>query len=142
MLREWLEVLHIVSVVCWFAALFYLPRLFVYHAAAQDQIGIERFKIMERKLFRGIATPAMVASLGFGGGLFSYAPDYYLAAGWFYAKLAMVALLLGYHFLCGVYLRQFRANRNTHSHVFFRWFNEVPVVLLIAIVAMVVVRPF
>ncbi len=142
MLREWLEVLHIVSVVCWFAALFYLPRLFVYHAAAQDQIGIERFKIMERKLFRGIATPAMVASLGFGGALFSYAPDYFLAADWFFAKLALVVLLLAYHFLCGVYLRRFRDNRNTRSHVFFRWFNEVPVALLIAIVAMVVIRPF
>lgn len=142
MLREWIEVLHIVSVICWFAALFYLPRLFVYHAAAQDRISIDRFKIMERKLFRGIATPAMLATLGFGGWLFSYAPDYFLGANWFRAKLAMVALLVGYHVLCGVYLRQFRDDRNTRSHVFFRWFNEVPVVLLIGIVAMVVVRPF
>lgn len=139
---EWIEALHIISVVCWFAALFYLPRLFVYHAMAEDQISIERFKIMERKLSRGIATPAMLAALTFGIWLASLAPDYYLHQGWFLAKVTLVTLLVVYHHACLYLLRQFRNDRNTRSHVFYRWFNEIPVVFLIAIVILVVVRPF
>ena len=139
---EWIEALHIISVVCWFAALFYLPRLFVYHAMAEDRISIERFKIMERKLSRGIATPAMLAALTFGIWLASLAPDYYLHQGWFLAKVTLVTLLVIYHHACLYLLRQFRNDRNTRSHVFYRWFNEIPVVFLIAIVILVVVRPF
>jgi len=139
---EWIEALHIISVVCWFAALFYLPRLFVYHAMAEDQISIERFKIMERKLSRGIATPAMLAALTFGIWLASLAPDYYLHQGWFLAKVTLVTLLVVYHHACLYLLRQFRNDRNTRSHVFYRWFNEIPVLFLIAIVILVVVRPF
>ncbi|MBK6960698.1 MAG: protoporphyrinogen oxidase HemJ [Gammaproteobacteria bacterium] len=139
---EWIEALHIISVVCWFAALFYLPRLFVYHAMAEDQISIERFKIMERKLSRGIATPAMLAALTFGIWLASLAPDYYLHQGWFLAKVTLVTLLVIYHHACLYLLRQFRNDRNTRSHVFYRWFNEIPVLFLIAIVILVVVRPF
>lgn len=139
---EWIEALHIISVVCWFAALFYLPRLFVYHAMAEDRISIERFKIMERKLSRGIATPAMIAALTFGIWLASLAPDYYLHQGWFLAKVTLVTLLVVYHHLCLYLLRQFRNDRNTRSHVFYRWFNEIPVLFLIAIVILVVVRPF
>ncbi|MGE3296939.1 MAG: protoporphyrinogen oxidase HemJ [Porticoccaceae bacterium] len=139
---EWIEALHIISVVCWFAALFYLPRLFVYHAMAEDRISIERFKIMERKLSRGIATPAMLAALTFGVWLASLAPDYYLHQGWFLAKVTLVTLLVVYHHACLYLLRQFRNDRNTRSHVFYRWFNEIPVLFLIAIVILVVVRPF
>lgn len=139
---EWIEVAHIVSVVCWFAALFYLPRLFVYHALAEDRISIERFKVMERKLSRGIASPAMVATLVFGIWLASLAPDYYLHQGWFLAKVALVALLIVYHHACLYLLRRFRNDDNTRSPTFYRWFNEIPVLFLIAIVALVVVRPF
>jgi putative membrane protein len=139
---EWIEALHIISVVCWFAALFYLPRLFVYHAMAEDRISIERFKVMERKLSRGIATPAMLAALTFGIWLASLAPDYYLHQGWFRAKVTLVALLVVYHHACLYLMRQFRDDRNTRSHVFYRWFNEIPVLFLIAIVILVVVRPF
>lgn len=139
---EWIEALHIISVVCWFAALFYLPRLFVYHAMAEDRISIERFKIMERKLSRGIATPAMIAALTFGIWLASLAPDYYLHQGWFLAKVTLVTLLVVYHHVCLYLLRQFRNDRNTRSHIFYRWFNEIPVLFLIAIVILVVVRPF
>ena len=142
MSHDWLEVLHIVSVVCWFAALFYLPRLFVYHASAEDSIGIERFKVMERKLLRGIANPAMVATLVFGVWLASLAPDYYLKQGWFWVKLGMVSALLIYHHACIYFMKQFREDKNTLSPGFYRWFNEVPVVILITIVIMVVIRPF
>lgn len=140
--HEWIEALHIISVVCWFAALFYLPRLFVYHAQADDEISIERFKIMERKLYRAIATPAMVASLTFGLWLASLAPDYYFTQAWFLTKVSLVALLVLYHAACGYFITQFRWDNNRRTHVFFRWFNEMPVLLLIGIVIMVVVRPF
>ncbi|MCB1669265.1 MAG: protoporphyrinogen oxidase HemJ [Porticoccaceae bacterium] len=141
-IHSWIEAFHIISVVCWFAALFYLPRLFVYHASAEDDISNERFKIMERKLYRGIANPSMIASLVFGLALFSTAPDYFLSSVWFHVKVVLVVLLIGYHHMCLAYLKKFRDNNNTKSHVFFRWFNEVPVIMLIGIVVMVVVRPF
>lgn len=138
----WVKAFHIISVVCWFAGLFYLPRLFVYHAMSEDQASRERFKIMERKLYRGIMMPSMIATVIFGVWLFSYAPAGYLSQGWMHAKLALVTLLLVYHFYCGQLMRRFRDDRNQHSHVFFRWFNEVPVLFLIAITILVVVKPF
>ena len=142
MSHDWIEVLHIVSVVCWFSVLFYLPRLFVYHAETEDAAGNERFKVMERKLLRGIGNPAMIATLVFGIWLASLAPDYYLAQGWFWVKVSLVLLLTGYHHMCVYYMKKFRDDKNTRSQKFYRWFNEVPVVFLIAIVSMVVVRPF
>lgn len=142
MMPAWIEAFHVISVVCWFAALFYLPRLFVYHAAADDAISIARFKVMERKLYRGIATPAMLASLTFGIWLASLAPEHYLSQNWFRAKIGLVAALLTYHHLCWLFLRRFQQDRNTHGEVFYRWFNEVPVLLLIGIVVLVVVKPF
>lgn len=138
----WVKALHIISMVCWFAGLFYLPRLFVYHASAEDTVSQERFKIMERKLYRGIMTPAMIATLVFGIWLISYSPSYYLHAGWFHAKLTLVVILLGYHHACGRLLKKFANDTNTRSHVFFRWFNEFPVLVLIAISILVVVKPF
>lgn len=138
----WVKAFHIVAVICWFAAMFYLPRLFVYHAMSDDKISIERFKIMQRKLYRGIMTPSLVAVVVLGFWLISYNPDYYLQAAWLQVKLVLVAILIAYHFYCGHLLKQFRDDTNTKGHVFYRFFNEVPVLLLIAVVILAVVRPF
>lgn len=136
----WVKAFHIIAVVCWFAALFYLPRLFVYHAMSEDETSKERFKIMERKLYRGIATPSMIATLVFGGWLVSYAWDYYKMSTWFWIKIALVFVLVGYHHVCLHYLKRFQRDENPKNHVFFRWFNEAPVLLLIAIVLLVVLK--
>ncbi|MGN0920209.1 MAG: protoporphyrinogen oxidase HemJ [Cellvibrio sp.] len=138
----WLKAFHIIAVVSWMAALFYLPRLFVYHAMSEDTISRERFLIMERKLYRGIATPAMLASFIFGLGMVYLAWDYYRTQHWFWAKIVLVFLLAGYHGVCGKFYREFRDGTRARSHVFFRWFNEIPVLMLIGIVILVVVRPF
>lgn len=138
----WVKAFHIVAVVTWFAALFYLPRLFVYHAMAEDQISRERFKIMQRKLYRGIMTPSMIAVLVLGGWLISYSPAAYMQSHWMHAKLTLVLLLVGYHHYCGYLMRQFRDDKNTKSHVFYRVFNEIPVFMLVGIVILVVVKPF
>ena len=138
----WVKAFHIVAVVCWFAALFYLPRLFVYHSQASDLLSLERFKIMERKLYRGIANPSMIATIVLRVLLISYNVDGYLQSGWLHAKLMLAAILLAYHLYCGKLLKRFAMNANTRSHVFYRWFNEFPVLLLIAIVILVVVKPF
>ncbi len=138
----WVKAFHIISIICWFAALFYLPRLFVYHASSEDEISNERFKTMERKLYRGISTPSMIATLVFGFWMLSYNIQGYLSGGWLHAKLLLVALLVAYHFYSGHILKQFRDDKNTKSHVFYRWFNEFPVLILIAVVILVVVKPF
>jgi len=137
----WVKALHIVFVVTWFAGLFYLPRLFVYHAQATDREGSERFKVMERKLFNGIMTPSAVLALAFGLWLWlGYGVG--AGAGWMYAKLAIVVALVVYHFWCAKLLADFTHGRNAKSHVWYRVFNEVPVVLLLAVVILVVVKPF
>jgi putative membrane protein len=141
----WVKAFHIISVVTWFAALFYLPRLFVYHAMteAEDTTSDEHFKIMERKLYRGIMMPSMVMTVLFGGWLVSYSsPEVLAQTHWLHAKLTLVFILIAYHFYCGRIVKQFRDNLNQRSHVFYRWFNEFPVLLLIAIVILAVVRPF
>ena len=135
----WVKAFHIIAVVTWFAALFYLPRLFVYHAMSEDAVGIERFKVMERKLYRGIMTPSAVVAVTLGLWLWL---GFGISGGWLYAKLALVAVLLGYHGYCGKLLRDFRDDRNNRSHVFYRWFNEFPVLILVAVVILVVVKPF
>lgn len=137
----WVKAFHIIAVVCWFAALFYLPRLFVYHSMSEDSPSRERFKVMERKLYRGIGTPAMLATVLLGLWLTSYHWQYFTNSGWFWLKMALVTLLIGYHYLCGHYLRQLRDERCQRGHVFFRWFNEVPVLILIGAVVLVVVKP-
>ena len=137
----WITAFHIIAMVCWFSALFYLPRLFVYHAMSEDQISRDRFVVMERKLMRGIATPAMIATLVLGVWLLHYLPGY-LSLGWMHAKLALVVLTVGYHHVCIRYMKQLAAGTSTHSHQFFRVFNEIPVVLLVGIVVLVVVKPF
>ena len=136
----WVKSLHIVFMVTWFAGLFYLPRLFVYHAMAEDAPSIERFRVMERKLFWGIMTPGAVLTLAFG--LWLWLGWFRGAGGWLHAKLALVALLIAYHLWCYRLLRDFAAGRNRHGHLWYRWFNEVPVVILLATVLLVVLKPF
>ena len=145
----WLKAFHVVGVVSWFAALLYLPRLFVYHAQIQnpqaggeidDAVGNARFKIMERKLF-ALMTIAAVIALAFGVSMLAAAPDYLLMR-WLHVKLALVLVLIGYHGACFALLQEFAADRNTHSERWYRLFNEVPALLLIAIVILVVVKPF
>ncbi|MEX0951608.1 MAG: protoporphyrinogen oxidase HemJ [Gammaproteobacteria bacterium] len=135
----WVEAFHIIFMVTWFAGLFYLPRLFVYHAMAEDSISKERFKIMERKLFYGIMMPGALLTIIFGIWLVSYIG---MSGGWLHAKLTLVALVIAYHIYCGKLLRDFKHDRNKRSHIWYRWFNEVPVVLLIGIVILAVVKPF
>ena len=136
----WIKALHVIFVVAWFAGLFYLPRLFVYHAEATDTISRERFKVMERKLFFGIMTPGAVLTIAFGLWLWlGYGIG--AGAGWLHAKLAVVVLLVAYHVWCGKLLMDFKRDRNTRSHIWYRWFNEVPVVLLLAAVIFAVVKP-
>jgi len=138
----WVKAFHLIAVICWFAALFYLPRLFVYHAMSQDQASIDRFKIMERKLYRGIMTPAMLASLILGAWMLVDNWAFYKTQYWMHAKLTLVFFLLGYHHICGRFIRNFQQDANLRSHMFYRWFNEAPVLLLIAIIILVIVRPF
>lgn len=138
----WVKAFHIIAVICWFAALFYLPRLFVYHAMSEDEISKERFKIMERKLYRGIMTPSAIIAGLLGLYLFSMNSQYYWHSAWMHAKLCCVLLLIVYHLVCGHFLKQFKLDKNPHSHTFYRWFNEAPIALLIAIVIFVVVKPF
>ncbi len=141
MLYLWLKAFHIIAVVCWFAGLFYLPRLFVYHASAEDAPSRERFSIMERKLYRGIMQPSMVLTLLLGAGMLYLNPAWF-KQGWLHAKLTLVLLLIGYHHVCGAMLKRFARGENGRSHVFYRWFNEVPVLFLLAIVILVVIKPF
>jgi len=136
----WVKSLHIIFMVTWFAGLFYLPRLFVYHAMADDQPSRERFKIMERKLYWGIMTPGGVLTIVFG--VWLWLGWFRGAASWLHVKMALGALLAGYHLWCGLLLRDFAAERNTKSHVWFRWFNEFPVLVLVAAVLVVVFKPF
>jgi putative membrane protein len=134
----WVKALHIVFVVTWFAGLFYLPRLFVYHAMAQDAVSRERFKVMERKLFWGIMTPSGALTLVFGTWLWL---GWGFSGAWLQAKLALVAALIAYHLWCAKLMLDFRAERNTRSQVWLRWFNEFPVLVLFAVVFLVVLKP-
>ena len=134
----WVKSLHIVFMVTWFAGLFYLPRLFVYHALSEDAASQQRFKIMERKLFWGIMTPGAVLTIAFGLWLWL---GYGISGAWLHAKLALVVALVAYHAWCGKLMLDLRAGRNARSHVWFRWFNEFPVVVLVASVILVVVKP-
>ncbi len=135
----WIKALHIIFMVTWFAGLFYLPRLFVYHAMAEDAPGRERFKAMERKLYRGIMAPSAVLTIVFGAWLWL---GYGFTGVWLHAKLAIVALLVAYHLYCGRLLADFARDRNTKSHLWYRWFNEMPAVFLPAAVILAVVKPF
>lgn len=139
----WLKALHLIFMITWFAGLFYLPRLFVYHAMSDDKISSDRFKIMERKLFYGIMTPGAVLTIIFGTVmLFNYAWLSYSQDLWLHIKLALIVILVIYHVMCGKYVRDFKDDNNKHSHVFYRWFNEIPVLILFAIIILATVKPF
>ena len=139
----WFKALHLIFMVTWFAGLFYLPRLFVYHAMANDQISIDRFKIMERKLFYGIMTPGGILTFVFGiclilsTGISNYSGQY-----WLYVKFLILFFLVLYHIYCWFLLKDFKKDLNKHSHIWYRWFNEIPVVFLISIIILATVRPF
>lgn len=134
----WLKALHIIFVVCWFAGLFYLPRLFVNHAMVEDDATRQRLALMEHKLYR-FMTPLAILAAVFGTWLWF---GFGFGGGWLHAKLTLVALLIGYHLYCGKLLRDFAAGRNQRSHVWYRFFNELPVLVLFAVVILVVVKPF
>ncbi len=136
----WLKAFHVVFVVAWFAGIFYLPRVFVYHSDTHDEIGKERFKTMERRLFAMMTFGAVLALL-FGIGMVIAAPGL-LQAGWLHAKLSLVVLLIGYHGWCFWILRSFARNENRRSSKWYRVFNEIPLLLLVGIVVLAVVKPF
>ncbi|HKU91437.1 MAG TPA: protoporphyrinogen oxidase HemJ [Steroidobacteraceae bacterium] len=141
----WLKAFHVVSVVSWFAALLYLPRLFVYHAQIQgttidDAVGNARFKVMERKLFK-LMTLAAIMAVSFGVSMLAVAPEYLLMR-WLHVKLLLVLLLISYHGACFALVQQFANDRNSRSERWYRVFNEIPALLLIGIVVLVVVKPF
>ena len=137
----WIKSFHLIFMVTWFAGLFYLPRLFVYHAMSEDEISNQRFKIMERKLFYGIMTPGAVLTIGFGAWMLMKNWDAYMIGYWMHLKLGLVLLLVFYHIWCGLILKEFKEDRNTRSHIWYRWFNEAPVLALVAIVILATVKP-
>ncbi len=136
----WLKAFHVISMVTWFAGLFYLPRLFVYHADATDRPSLERFAIMERRLLILMTIGGSLTAL-FGVALLVVAPGY-LALGWLRVKLVLVAGLIAYHWQCFQFVRGFATGRNSRSSRWYRGFNEIPSLLLIAIVILVIVKPF
>ena len=139
----WYKALHLIFMVTWFSGLFYLPRLFVYHAMSDDKISIDRFKVMEKKLFYGIATPGGLLTIIFGfcllvsNGMTSYSGQLWLSL-----KMILIAVLVLYHIYCFSLLQDFKYNRNKHTHIWYRWFNEVPVLILVGIVLLAVIKLF
>lgn len=134
----WIKSFHIIFMVTWFAGLFYLPRLFVYHAMSEDAASIERFKVMERKLFFGIMTPGALLTVIFGVWLWL---GYGFSGFWLHAKIGLVVLLIAYHGYCGKLMIDFKQDRNHRGHVFYRWLNELPVLLLATIIILVELKP-
>lgn len=137
----WVKAFHIIFMVTWFAGLFYLPRLFVYHADAKDEISNQRFKIMERKLYYGIATPGAIITILLGVWLIHLMGYGILYSFWLQAKLTLIIILVIYHLYCGKILNEFKQDNNQHSHVWYRWFNEFPVLILIAVILLVEFQP-
>lgn len=138
---QWILAFHLIFMVAWFAGLFYLPRLFMYHSMSTDQISIARFKIMERKLYCVIMMPAAILTSVFGVWLLLLNWTVYLHQGWMLAKLSLVILLWVYHLFCGQLLMQFKHDNNHFSSKFYRFFNEVPTIFLFAIIILVIVKP-
>ncbi|PCI07046.1 MAG: TIGR00701 family protein [Gammaproteobacteria bacterium] len=137
----WVKAFHIIFMVTWFAGLFYLPRLFVYHAASIDDTSHQRFLVMERKLYYGIMTPGAILTIALGFWLIHLIGYSILSAFWLQAKLALLILLIAYHIYCGKLLNDFKNNKNQHGHVWYRWFNELPVFILVAIILLVEIQP-
>lgn len=141
MLYLLLKTLHLIAMVTWFAGLFYLPRLFVYHSTVHQAEENARFKTMERRLYFGITTPGGVVTVLLGLGLYSLNPSYYVHSPWMWSKLAGVVALVLFHAYCGRCWWLFKHDKNPHSSTFYRWFNEIPTILLISIIAFVVFKP-
>ncbi len=139
---NWIKAAHVISMVTWFAAIFYLPRLFVYHAMSDDTVSQDRFVIMERKLYRGIMVPSMIATWALGLWMVYLGWEVYKTQGWLHLKIVLVILLSAYNGACGFYRKKLIDSPQYKSHVFWRWFNEVPVFALIFIVILVIVKPF
>ncbi len=137
----WLKAFHLIFVVCWFAGLFYLPRIFVYYAANDEPVVKAQLAIMARRLYRFV-TPFMVIAIALGLALLANNPDYYLRAGWMHLKLAGVVFLVVYHFQCGRFVARINAGEDTRGHVFYRFFNEIPVLFLFGIILLAVLKPF
>ena len=137
----WIKAFHVVAMVCWFAGLFYLPRLFVYHAMSADSLSQERFVVMERKLYRGIMWPSLIATWALGIWLVALGWDYYRTQSWLLIKVFLVIALTYYHLWCGSIRLKMTTDAGYKSHVWFRWFNEAPVIGLIAICILVIVKP-
>lgn len=137
----WIKAFHIIAVVAWFSGLFYLPRLFVYHAMSEDQVSKDRFIIMERKLFWAITTPAAIVAILLGSWLLFDNVNYFMAWWWMHVKLVLVALVVVYHYTCWRFMKALREDTNIRNHVFFRFFNEMPVFMLAGIVILIVVKP-
>ena len=142
-LMLWVKAIHIFGFISWMAGMFYLPRLFVYHSMADDEISIERFKLMERRLYRGIMMPSFFITTVFGLWMVqNYAWEDYSNLYWLKVKLVLVGLLIAYHFYCGYLVGVFAEDKNIRSDTFYRWFNEFPVPVLIGIIILTVVKPF
>ncbi len=135
----WVKSFHLIFMVTWFAGLFYLPRLFVYHAMSDDRISLDRFKIMERKLFYGIMTPGAILTIIFGAWLWM---GYGLGGNWLKVKLILILVLIIYHVYLGKLMLDFKHEKNSHGHVFYRWLNEFPVILIIPIILLAVIKPW
>ena len=139
----WIKAFHVIFMVTWFAGLFYLPRLFVYHAMTEDQLGKARFRIMERKLYHGIMTPGGLLTVGSGLWLATLrGAEWFAHAGWLHVKLGLILGLVVYHFYLGRCVMRFAADTNQHGHVFYRWLNEAPVLVLVAVVLLAILQPF
>ena len=139
----WVKAIHIFGFISWLSGMFYLPRLFVYHSMADDKISIERFKLMELRLYRGIMMPSLIVTTVFGLWMVQdYAWEAYSNQYWLQAKLVLVGLLIVYHFYCGYLVGVFAKDKNTRSDIYYRWFNEVPFPILVGIIILAVVRPF
>ncbi len=136
----WVKAFHIIFVICWFAGIFYLPRLFVNHAMTDHLETKKQLALMEYKLYRFISPLAWLA-VGFGIWLSYLNWEFYKTEAWFHIKLFLVLPLIAYHMVCGYFVRQFQNDLNSKTHIFFRWFNEIPVLILFAVVILVVVRP-
>jgi putative membrane protein len=134
----WVKSFHIIFVTSWFAGLFYLPRLFVNHAMETNSEAISRLVLMENKLYR-FMLPLAILALIFGLWLWL---GFHISGAWLHAKLSLVAVLVAYHFYCGKIMRDFVSGKNSRSHIWYRWFNEIPVIILLIIVILVVVKPF
>lgn len=138
----WIKAFHVITMITWFAGIFYLPRLFVYHAMCCDKLSNQRFKIMERRLYYGIMMPSFIITTTLGLWLlFDYAWVIYQAQYWLIIKLLLVVLLIIYHFICGYFVMVFKQDKNQKSNKFYRFFNEIPVIILVLIIILVIVKP-